>query len=57
MQRNTHFSLIMQMLNASEWYGVSEFVEVAKGRNEIPKGIREGLYRAKRIAKWHAKKR
>ena len=47
----------MQMLNASEWYGVSEFVEVAKGRNEIPKGIREGLYRAKRIAKWHAKKR
>lgn len=45
---------MIDLLNLSKWYGISENIEVAKGKYEIPKTIKEAKEQSKRI--WHARK-
>lgn len=43
---------IIDMLNALEHYGVSETVEIAKGKYELPTTIKKGWNQIKRNYKW-----
>ncbi len=40
---------LIELLNSSEYYGVSERVEIAKGKYEMPTTWRVGLYKIKRL--------
>jgi hypothetical protein len=42
---------ILDLLNANEFYGVSENVEIAKGKYELPNGWKDSLYKIKRHRK------
>jgi hypothetical protein len=42
---------ILDLLNANDFYGVSENVEIAKGKHELPKGWKDSLYKIKRHRK------
>ena len=44
------------MLNSFDHYGVSEYIEIAKGKNEIPKNFKGGFEQIKRVIKWLNKK-
>jgi hypothetical protein len=42
---------ILDLLNANDFYGVSENVEIAKGKYELPNGWKDSLYKIKRHRK------
>lgn len=48
---------ILHMLSISEFYGKSELIEIAKGRNKAPESTKEMIYNAKRRIKWQLRKR
>ena len=43
--------IVIDLLQLDEWLGVSENVEIAKGKYKLPKTIKEGKTQIKR--KWH----
>ena len=43
---------ILKLLNIDEFYGVSENIEIAKGKNKLPETIKEGFKQVKREIKW-----
>jgi hypothetical protein len=45
---------IIDLLNTNHFYGVSERIEIAKGKYEMPLTWKEGLYKIKRL--WLRKK-
>lgn len=42
---------IIQLLQLHEHYGISENIEIAKGKNEIPKTWKKGFKQLKRFIK------
>jgi len=42
---------IIQLLQLHEHYGISENIEIAKGKNEMPKTWKKGFKQLKRIIK------
>ena len=40
---------IIAMLKISDFYGVSENIDIAKGKYKIPKGFKEAVKQGKRI--------
>jgi hypothetical protein len=40
---------IIAMLKISEFYGVSENIDIAKGKYKIPKSLKEAIKQGKRI--------
>lgn len=49
-------SSIIQLLQKSDYYGVSEMVEIAKGKYEIPDTIKKGKEQVIRYWKNNTKK-
>jgi len=47
---------ILDMLNLLPHYGVSEEIEIAKGRFEMPKNFKSGFEQIKRVIKWQTRK-
>jgi hypothetical protein len=45
---------LIEMLNASKYYGVSDRVEIAKGKYQIPNGWKDVWYKIKRHS-WQTK--
>lgn len=41
-------NLIKKILSTSDFYGISEEIDIAKGKNKIPKKMSEGLKQIKR---------
>ena len=46
---------IITLLQLHEHYGVSENIEIAKGKNELPKSFKQGYRQSKRELKWQSK--
>ena len=46
---------ILHMLQIDDFIGSSEFIDIAKGRNEIPKTFRKTLTQIKRQQAWKRK--
>ena len=44
--------MLLQLLNIDKFYGISETMEIAKGKNKIPMTIKEGYEQIKRKIKW-----
>jgi len=44
--------IILKLLNIDEFYGVSENIEIAKGKNKMPETFKEGFKQIKRKTKW-----
>ena len=44
--------IVIKLLNIDEFYGVSETIEIAKGKNKIPLSFKEGYKQIKRNRKW-----
>lgn len=42
---------ILDLLNTNDYYGVSENIEIAKGKYQLPKGWKDSLYKIKRHRK------
>lgn len=47
----------LKLLRMDDWYGCSEAIEIAKGKNRLPKTIKEGLTQIKRDYKWQTRKK
>jgi hypothetical protein len=47
---------IIQLLQLHDHYGVSENIEIAKGKNELPKTFKKTIPKLKRLIKWQSKK-
>ena len=45
--------IVLKLLNIDEWYGISEEVEIAKGKYKLPLTFKEGFKQLKRKRKWH----
>lgn len=43
---------IIQLLQLQDHYGVSENIEIAKGKNELPKSFKQAKKQFKRKLKW-----
>jgi len=48
---------IIQLLQLHEHYGVSENIEIAKGKNEMATTFKTGFNQIKRKIKWQSKKK
>lgn len=46
---------IIKLIQADDWYGMSEDVEIAKGRDKIVSTISAFAKQNKRIKRWHQK--
>jgi len=44
--------IVIKLLNIDEFYGVSETIEIAKGKNKLPQSLKEGFEQIKRKTKW-----
>tara|TARA_R110002074_G_scaffold353681_1_gene525431 strand:- start:160 stop:303 length:144 start_codon:yes stop_codon:yes gene_type:complete len=44
--------IVLKLLNIDKFYGVSETIEIAKGKNKIPLSFKEGYKQIKRNRKW-----
>ena len=44
--------IVLKLLNIDEFYGVSETIEIAKGKNKLPISFKEGYEQLKRKIKW-----
>ena len=42
--------MILKLLKLEKWYGISETIDIAKGKNKIPTSIKEGVDQIKRDA-------
>ena len=49
-------SHILQMLQIDNFYGQSEFIDIAKGRNEITKTVSKMYKQSKRKQAWKRKR-
>jgi hypothetical protein len=47
---------ILDLLNSLDHYGQNELIEIAKGKNELPKDFKTGFEHIKRVIKWLNKK-
>jgi len=47
---------IIDLLKTDNFYGVSEEIEIAKGRYKAPETIKEGINNVKRTLQWQKKK-
>lgn len=47
---------IILMLELNEFYGVSENIEIAKGRNQLTTNVKDKTKQAKRIKEWQSRK-
>ncbi len=43
---------ILNMLSVDDFYGQSEAIDIAKGKNQLPKTIKQGVQQAKRKQAW-----
>lgn len=48
---------IIQLLQLDEHYGVSENIEIAKGKNQLLTTFKQGYRQLKRDLKWQSKKK
>jgi hypothetical protein len=48
--------MIIELLKLSEFYGCSEAIEIAKGKNELPTTFSKGFKQIKRQVKWQTRK-
>ena len=48
--------IIIKLLNIDEFYGISETVEIAKGKYKLPLTVKEGFKQLKRQRKWLLRK-
>lgn len=48
---------IIQLLQLHEHYGISENIEIAKGKNEILTSFKKGFKQLKRNIKWQSRKK
>ena len=46
---------VLDLLRKSDYYGVSETVEIAKGRNKAPETFKEAINQIKRRLLWQKK--
>jgi hypothetical protein len=44
--------MLFKLLRSSDWYGVSETIEIAKGKNKLPTTLKQGLEQLKRKSKF-----
>lgn len=44
--------LIIQMLQISDFYGESELIDIAKGKNKLPLTLKEHIKSKKRNKEW-----
>ena len=44
--------MIFKLLRSSEFYGISETIEIAKGKNKLPTTLKQGLEQLKRKSKF-----
>jgi hypothetical protein len=44
--------IILDLLEVSDWCGVSNEIEIAKGRHEMPRTFKKGLKQIKREMIW-----
>lgn len=50
------FKNIITLLQLHDHYGVSENIEIAKGKNELPKTFKKTIPKLKRLIKWQLQK-
>ena len=43
---------MFELLRLNEFYGASEAIEIAKGKNELPLTLKKGFEQLKRKRKW-----
>lgn len=43
---------VLKVLRSAKFYGSSEYIEIAKGKNEMPTTIKKGINQIKREYKW-----
>lgn len=43
---------ILSLLSVDDWYGVSETIDIAKGKFAIPKTLKQGIKQIKRKREW-----
>lgn len=48
--------IVLKLLRLDDFEGVSETIEIAKGKNELPTSLKKGLKQIKRFNKWQEKK-
>ena len=44
--------IAIKLLNIDNFYGKSETIEIAKGKNKLPETLKEGFKQIKRHARW-----
>ena len=44
--------IALKLLNVDEFYGESESIEIAKGKNKLPETLKEGFKQIKRNRRW-----
>lgn len=47
---------ILDLLSLDNYYGVSETIDIAKGKHKIPSTIKEGVKQIKRELAWKRKR-
>jgi hypothetical protein len=47
---------IFEMLKLDSFYNMSEEIEIAKGKNQIPTTVKQALKQAKRVIRWKQKR-
>lgn len=47
--------IIFKILPIQEWYGISENIEIAKGKYKLPSNAKEAVTKYKRELKWRLK--
>ena len=47
---------MIELLNLTEWYGVSKRIDFAKGQLKMPETLKEGFEQIKRQNAWRSKK-
>ena len=47
---------IIQLLRASEFYGESEAIEIAKGKHKLVDTVKHKMEQQKRVKKWRSKR-
>jgi hypothetical protein len=47
--------IIFKLLNIDNFYGISENIEIAKGKYKLPETLKQGFKQIKRKYKWQQK--
>ena len=48
--------IVLKLLDIDDFYGVSEEIEIAKGKYKLPLTFKEGFRQFKRRTKWQSKR-